>query len=94
MSRYDKLFVDNKLFVWSEVQGKVVAQATGETEGTSPCPCSRPASVMADSAFARCKLQEFVANTVKIQYCNVAIIHCLMVIDGSFKRKLDFQIFQ
>ena len=24
--RYDKLFVDNKLYVWSEVQGRVVEQ--------------------------------------------------------------------
>ena len=49
---YDKLFMDNKVFVWNDIQGKVVEQLLEEeANGTSPCPCSRPASVMTDSGY-------------------------------------------
>merc|ERR1712079_442693 len=54
--QYDKLVVDHKIFVWNDIQGKVIEQSGGgagagdtPSNGNLPCPCSRPASVMTDT---------------------------------------------
>ena len=50
--QYDKLYIDNKVFIWNDIQGKVIEHTIDEeSDGNSPCPCSRPASVMTDSGF-------------------------------------------
>ena len=47
--KYDKLVVDNRVYIWNDIQGKVLEQVQDEeVNGNSLCPCSRPASVMTD----------------------------------------------
>jgi phage shock protein A len=47
---YDKLYVDNKVFVYNDVQGKVIEQTHEEqANGIFPLPSHRPSSSMTDN---------------------------------------------
>ena len=47
---YDKLYVDNKVFVYNDVQGKVIQQNHEEqTNGIFPLPSPRPESSMTEN---------------------------------------------
>ena len=92
--QYDKLLLDNKVFVWSEAQGRVVEQVKmqninmklyveqGGIEGpgpaVSPCPCSRPGSVLTDSGF-----HSVLSNRSPVKTPKVCEIRKLAVLNHS-----------